>query len=308
AVDVSPLKVVDDGATPLPLFETHELLDRVEDALERIEKDAEKLRPRGEIIIGDKTVNATSQLQHFYVREQARRVARMLDRADERVARQRSVRTTVSNKSKRQLGKIDLVNLNENLFRQNLYRFLQDCAAQCVPYGDLIDDYLQDIIREAALLEAVWISLHDGAPTKTLMTISALDEQGRTACIWLRNLYRTLFEKEFGCTTSVPVSSTSASLKEGGHVELLSIDGPLASVLAPLESGTHLFVSPEAYVPLVVSTKTEAPAGLPSVLRIYCDQGATLDIRSRLLARSKLGNAELRAFILSALPPPRELV
>jgi ATP-dependent Clp protease ATP-binding subunit ClpA len=308
AVDVAPLKVVEDGAAPLPLFETHELLDRVEDALERIEKYAEELRPQGEIIIGDKTANTASQLQHFYVRDQARRVSRMLDRADERVARQRSVRTAVSNKSKRQLGKLDLVDLNENLFRQNLYRFLQECASQCVPYGDLIEDYLQDIIREAALLDAVWTGLEAGAPTKTVMTIAALDEQGRTACIWLRNLYRTLFEREFGCTTSVPVSSTDARLKEGGHIEHLSIDGPLANVLAPLECGTHLFISPDAYVPLVVSTKAEAPAGLPSVLRLYSDLGATLDIRSRLLARSKLGNAELRAFILSALPPPRELI
>src|SRR6185503_6594012 len=102
AVDVSHLSIVEDSAAPLmrvPLVDTHELLDRVEDALERIESDAEKLRPHGEIIIGD---NAAGQIQHFYVRDQVRRVARMLDRADERVARQRSGRTKslqVSNKS-----------------------------------------------------------------------------------------------------------------------------------------------------------------------------------------------------------------
>jgi len=108
----------------------------------------------------------------------------MLDRADERVARQRSGRTKslqVSSKSKRQLAKLDLGNLDDSLFSQNLYRFLQDCASQCVPYGDLIDDYLHDIIREAALLEALWTTLRDSAPAKTLMTIASLDEQGRTA-------------------------------------------------------------------------------------------------------------------------------
>ena len=157
AVDVSHLALVEDGAAPLmrvPLVDTHELLDRVEDALERIENDAEKLHPQGEIIIGDKATNAASQLQHFYVRDQARRVARMLERADARVARQRAGRTKplqVSSRSKRQLAKLDLGNLDDSLFRQNLYRFLQDCAAQCVPYGDLIDDYLQDIIREAGI-------------------------------------------------------------------------------------------------------------------------------------------------------------
>jgi len=99
------------------------------------------------------------------------------------------------------------------------------------------------------------------------------------------------------------------SVKSNRHVEVLSIDGPLASVLAPLEAGTHLFVSAsEAHTPLVVSSGAlDVSSGLPSVLRIYSDSGATLDIRSGLLARSRLGNAELRAFILSALPPPREL-
>ena len=303
-VGVSHLAIAEDGAAPLmrvPLVDTHELLDRVEDALDRIEKDAGKLRPQGEIIIGDKTVNTASQLQHFYVRDQARRVARMLDRADERVARQRASRTvSATGKSKRQLAKLDVGNLDDSLFSQNLYRWLQDCASQCVPYGDLIDDYLQDIIREAALLDALWTTLRDSSPAKTSMTIASLDERGRTACIWLRNLYRTLFEKEFGCIVSV---------KEEDHVEFLSIDGPLASVLAPLEAGTHLFVSAtEAYVPVIVSSSASRAVGLPSVLRVYSDSGATLDIRSRLLARAKLGNAELRAFILSALPLPRELI
>ena len=87
-------------------------------------------------------------------------------------------------------------------------------------------------------------------------------------------------------------------------------------MLAPLEAGSHLFVSPdEGYAPLVVGSRTGIDAGrdfeqdgLPPVLRIYSDPGATLDIRSRLLARGPLGRAELRAFILSALPPPRELI
>jgi hypothetical protein len=235
----------------------------------------------------------------------------MLDRADERLERQRprSAVSVTRSKSKRQLAKLGFSILDNDLFRQNLYRFLQDSASQGVTYGDDIGDYLQDMIREAALLDALWTTLQrdtGGPPAKTLLTIASLDEQGRAACIRLRDLYRTLFEREFGCTTSL----VSARSKEStGHVECLCLDGPLASVLAPLEAGTHLFVSAnEAYVPLIVSSDSpDGSSGLPSVLRIYSDPGATLDIRSRLLARAKLGNAELRAFILSALPPPREL-
>jgi hypothetical protein len=224
--------------------------------------------------------------------------------------------------------KPEFASLDNSLLGQNLYRFLQDCASQAVPFGDRIADYLQDMIREAALLDALWTTLRNGhpngSPAKTLLTIASLDEHGRAACIRLRDLYRTLFEKEFGCTTSVPGKAMSSRFQEmlrpAGHVEFLVLDGALANVLAPLEAGTHLFVFPnDAYVPLVVSSrpleesisvasKADRTTGLPSVLRIYSDAGATLDIRSRLLARGKLGNAELRAFILSALAPPRELI
>ena len=326
-VGVSQMTIA--GAAPLlsvPLADTIELMDGIDDSLMRIEADTESLRPQGEIIIGDRNATAASrQLQHFFVREQARRVARMLDRADERIEREKSSSarrsgravTAVSGKNKRQLAKLDtLAAVDDSLFGQNLYRLLQDCASQSVAYGDHIDDYLQDLMREAALLDAVNAALP--GDEKTWITITALDEHGRAACVRLRDLYRSLFEREFGCTTALPDSTMSARLREvvgpHGHLESLSVDGPAASVLACLEAGTHLFVSPdEGYMPLVVSSHigsgsiNKTPDGLPPVLRIYSDPGATLDIRSRLLARGPLGRAELRAFILSALPPPREL-
>lgn len=326
AVEIHQLAIIGADAAPLmrvPLLDSHALIDRVEDVLDRIEEEAEKLHPKGEIIIGE---NAEDKLQHFMVREQVRRVARMVDRADERLARQavsggagrmratprtpRLGRTvsTGRGRSKRQLAKLEADQpLDNNLLGQNLYLFLQDCASQSIPYGDDIEDYLQDLLRETALLDALW---SNGPSARMLLTIASLDEQGHAMCLRLRDLYRTLFEREFGCTTA-PVSGATSSL---------SLAGPLASVLAPLEAGTHLFVSPrEGYVPLVVSsrnwddssspvTKEEALSELPPVLRIYSDPGATLDIRSRLLSRAKPGNGELRAFMLSALPPPGELL
>ena len=207
--------------------------------------------------------------------------------------------------------------IDDTILGQNLYRLLQDFAAQSIPYGDHIGDYLQDLMREAALLDALALRA-DGPPEKTWLMIASLDERGRTACVRLRDLYRSLFEREFGCTTALADSAMTARLREEvkphGHFESLSIDGPLASVLAPLEAGTHLFVAPdEGYTTLVVSSRTGISTattehdGMPPVLRIYSDHGATLDIRSRLLARGPVGKGELRAFILSALPPPREL-
>ena len=225
-VNVSQMTIV--GAAPLmsvPLFETTDLLDQLEDSLMRIEADTEGLHTSGEIIIGDRnSAITTRQLQHFFVREQTRRVARMLDRADDRLAREatalggaRNQRQTarasargsgravsaVGSKSKRQLAKLDTgdpLELDSSLLGQNLYRLLQDCAAQSIPYGDHIGDYLQDLIREAALLDALSTrlpsDLHESEPTgPTWLTIASLDEHGRAACIRLRDLYRTLFER-----------------------------------------------------------------------------------------------------------------
>ena len=369
SVDISQLTLIGEDAAPLmrvPLFDANELVDRVDDCLIRIEADTQRLRPQGEIIIGDRdAASATRHLQHFLVRDQARRVARMIDRADDRLGLEattlggaRNVRLTgrtsfrpgrtapgVRSKSRRQLAKLDTnhtsakqsttekpsVVVDDSLLGQNLYRFLQDCASQSTPYGDSVGDYLQDLMREAALLDVLRGTLpgdslepaeHGLEPTvpgKIWLTIASLDDHGRAACIRLRDLYRTLFEREFGCTTSLPDSSMAIRLKERvksqGHLECVGLDGPLASVLAPLEAGTHLFVSPdEGYTALVVSTCTDmdpestVSRDQPPVLRIYSDPGATLDIRSRLLAPGTLGKAELRAFILSALPLPRELI
>ena len=81
-------------------------------------------------------------------------------------------------------------------------------------------------------------------------------------------------------------------------------------LLAPLEAGTHLFVSnSKSFQPVVV---TVGPAlreqfeSLPPVLRIYAEPDATLDLRTQLLSIGKITSAELRAFVLAALARPHE--
>jgi hypothetical protein len=128
----------------------------------------------------------------------------------------------------------------------------------------------------------------------------------------LRDLYRTLFEKEFNCKVikSDHVAKETA-VKTGAHicVAILLLEGPIAALLAPLEVGTHLFVSDsQSYQPVVVTVGSaqEHLENLPPVLRIYAEPQATLDLRSRLLSIGKLGTAELRSFVLAALPRPHE--
>jgi len=126
----------------------------------------------------------------------------------------------------------------------------------------------------------------------------------------LRDLYRHLFEKEFNCKViSCDSVSDETDLRTGAHTQVaaLLLEGSLAALLAPLEVGTHLFVSgSQTYQPVVVTVGSEHVEGLPPVIRIYAEPEATLDLRTQLLSIGKMGSAELRAFILAALPLPHE--
>jgi len=117
-----------------------------------------------------------------------------------------------------------------------------------------------------------------------------------------------LFEKEFNC--KVTKTETDPKIHAHIHVASLLLEGPLAALLAPLEAGTHLFVSQnQRYQPVVVtvgSADQKQFETLPPVLRIYAEPEATLDLRTQLLSVGKIGSAELRAFILAALPTPHE--
>jgi hypothetical protein len=121
-----------------------------------------------------------------------------------------------------------------------------------------------------------------------------------------------LFEREFNC--KVIKSDNHSDLKTGAHMHVaaLSLEGPVAALLAPLEAGTHLFVSnSQTYQPVVVTVGPEGHSpkqveSLPAVVRIYAEPEATLDLRTQLLSIGKIGSAELRAFVLAALSLPHE--
>ncbi|HEU5459186.1 MAG TPA: AAA family ATPase [Pyrinomonadaceae bacterium] len=312
AVDVRSLTILGDNAAPLinlELSNSARILDHVEDALDRIERDTEALTHRGEVLIGDSKSALRSQLQNFQFREQMRRVVRMLDRADQRRERQSTgARRTNVNSSpvaKRQLAKIQLPTLDDTILGQDLHALLFELKVSSAPFGEEFEDYLQDLIRETSLLELMAASLKsEVSNTQTLLTISCFDDRGRDASKRLRGLYHALFEREFGCQ---PIKS------EQPHVETLLLEGPLAARIASLEAGTHLIVSSsEGNIPIVVSAcETDHAPGSPKlellpVIRIYSEFESALDLRSRLLARGKLGSAELRAFVLSALSLPPE--
>ena len=326
-VDVCTLSAIKTGSgeARLPLSDTAEFLDRIEDVLIRVEELADRLFPAGEIVLGD-SQSAMVQMQQVYLRQQVRRVSRMLDRADERRNQQRTTRVSrsgprrTSDKGyKRQLARVvadgDNVSLtpDNNLFAHNLHQLLTELAARSETFGDKLDDYLLDLLNETSLLNAV-STIADGGVSQTLIRVTSLDESGRQACLHLRDLYRTLFEREFNCKVVKSENiSSETDLRTGAHTHVgaLWLEGGLAALLAPLEAGTHLFVSDsQTYQPVVVTVGSASDPqqvdSLPPVLRVYAEPQVTLDLRTRLLSLGKLGSAELRAFVLAALPLPQE--
>jgi ATP-dependent Clp protease ATP-binding subunit ClpA len=312
-VDACSLTVVEAG-TRSEVSNTAEFLDRIEDVLIRVEDLADRLYPAGEILLGD-AHSSTVQMQRVNLRQQMRRVSRMLERADERRAKPIATAKPVASRPRRttdkgyqrRLSKITSMSFDNQLFAHDLHRLLTELTAQGESFGDNINDYLVDLLNETSLLNAL-STIVEGNVTQTLIRVASLDATGRTACLQLRDLYRTLFEKEFNC--KVIKSETDAGTHTHMHVATLLLEGPLAALLAPLEAGTHVFVSnSQTYQPVVVtvgSVRREQFESLPPVLRIYAEPEVTLDLRTQLLSIGKMGSAELRAFILAALPTPSE--
>jgi hypothetical protein len=242
-------------------------------------------------------------------------VSRMLERADEKRVKPIDIAKSSGSRPKRaadkgyqrRLAKVAAVSFDNQLFAHDLHRLLSELPAQSENFGDNIDDYLVDLLNETSLLNAL-STIVDGNAAQTLIRVASLDATGRTACLHLRDVYRTLFEKEFNC--KVIKSETDGGTHAHMHVATLLLEGPPAALLAPLEVGTHLFVSnSQTYQPVVVtvgSARREQFERLPPVLRIYAEPEVTLDLRTQLLSIGKLGSAELRAFILAALPTPHE--
>jgi ATP-dependent Clp protease ATP-binding subunit ClpC len=338
-VDVCTLRVVETrapGQIKIANSDTAEFLDRIEDVLIRVESVVDRVYPAGEIVL-DHGPAALVQLQQVYLRQQTRRVARMLDRADERRTRPKEVtdarkarssgaKTATFKGHKRQLAKVIAGPANEDvslafdndLFAHDLRQLITELSARSETFGDEFDDYLLDLLNETSFLNAMSNIVEGSTPDvpQTLIRITSLDATGRTACLQLRDLYRALFDWEFNVKViRYHDSSDEKDVKTGAHMHVtgLVVEGPVAALLAGMEAGTHLFVSNgQSYQPVVVSV---GPAGeysipqlesLPPVIRVYAEPEAVLDLRTQLLSVGRLGSAELRAFVLAALPLPAE--
>ena len=278
-------------------------LDLIADALDRIEDEIEHLKPRGEIVAHD-----AQQARYFLLREQILRVERMIERAEKWAEREvQSPKSKVQSPAVRSRSQRNLVALRESgvdfsklLGASNLAFRLKELAAENRVFGERVEDYLQDIWRETALLQAAVENREKPNAARCVLTIAASGSVD--AGIKLVALYEKLFADEIG----LKIVETKAE----GNVWQLVLEGFYASALANAEVGTHLFVSlHEGFVPLEIYVD-EKPEKMP-VVRLYDSRGRdlmfALDFRSGLMVSDRLTIRELRAFVLSGLPAPKEL-
>ncbi len=149
---------------------------------------------------------------------------------------------------------------------------------------------------------------------------------------WLLHKYVRLFDKPLGLDASIP--ALKAPTLHGARV--LQLEGTHALALARLEEGSHLFGTSDGSLTVVqvmvismaaaetiedVLSKSiarhddwiarvaeggasveEDPFTLKPVVRVYGEQGATLDVRTGYVADHWPGVNELRACVLSQLP------
>lgn len=282
-------------------------LDKIEDALNRIEDSIEHLKPRGEIIPNDE-----KQARYFLVLEYIKRIERMIERADK-------WREVEGQKSKVKSQKRQIISLREAdldfsefLSNSNLSLHLKELAENNRTFGETAEDYVQDIWRETSLLQAVADNLETPHNQKCLMTFRSSDHfYGHLEIPPMIENYQKLFGQELG----LKVLEYKPQKKNSDYFEMfLQLEGSFAFDLANAESGNHVFVSKRGdFVPVEIIVSDAENSKLTenkifNVVRIYNERGLALDFRSALMSQGILSHRELRAFVLSGLKLPQELI
>jgi ATP-dependent Clp protease ATP-binding subunit ClpC len=281
-------------------------LDKIEAALNRIEDSIEHLKPSREIRPNDE-----NQARYFLVQEYIKRIERMIERADnwKKVEGQRS---KVKGQKRQLVSLRDArINFSEFLGDSNLSLRLKELAENNRAFGETAEDYVQDIWRETALLQAVTDNLQNPNNQKCVMAFRCADIYfGKTEVVDLVEKYEKVFSQELG----LKALKWEVNFDETDYFEMfLMLEGSFAFDLADAESGNHIFVSKRgdfAPVEIFVSDSENLKTSenkIFNVVRLYNERGLALDFRSALMSQGVLSFRELRTFVLSGLPKVKEL-
>jgi MoxR-like ATPase len=323
----------------LDLKDRERVLERLRAALRRIEGQFLHLRPRGEITaaglegehyryfaVQEQATAAQGQLRAIAeALEAARRPARGLPTLSVgdlyRVRRSQVLRGYDWNERKLLAGMAAA---------DDVHQYLEDVAKTAAPRGDLLENLLTEAIWQMALLQ-VFADRASGAETEQV--IVSVRDASPAVRPWVGEL-TARYREAFGAAWGLETVRLGA---EGGNEAELLVKGLAALPLAQLEEGTHLFCPvheglvvvqvevwpvPEGADPEEVRAERrrrreawrerlaegeagpdDDPAPLRLVLRVYNENGSTLDVRTGLVGPTL---PELAPFVLAALPLPAE--
>lgn len=308
-------------------------LDLIADALDRAEDKIEFLKPAGEI-----NPNDAGQSRYFLVREQIKRIERMIEKAEKwqireltevQSSKSKSQSSTARARSARQLVSLlnSEIDFAQILVQPNIGFGLKQLAAENRIFGERIEDYLQDIWRETALLKILIENLTITDDAQTILTIHINESKNIAAGNQLLDLYVKVLEAENGLRIQSHVSCIDQPdlQKSNSLNSKIVLTGCFARALMRAEIGKHIFIRfGEGFTALDVSLKSNltetlnqkhfseeiAPAET-NLVRVYDGRGTdlryALDFRSGLITKDVLTERELRTFLLSGLPAPSEL-
>ncbi|HRH42135.1 MAG TPA: AAA family ATPase [Pyrinomonadaceae bacterium] len=294
-------------------------LDKIVEALDRIEDSIEHLKPHGEINPNDEL-----QKRYFLIQEHIKRIERMIERADnwKEVKGQRS-----KVKGQRQLVSLkdSDVDFEDFLGNANLSFLLKELAEESPLFGEKVMDYVQDIWRETSLLQIITENPENSFTAKSVMAFRCADlSYGNIEIPEMIQRYSILFSQELGLKAKeLEVKDYKSDYSE----MFLSLEGLFAHDLAKVESGNHVFVSKRGdFTPIEVRVfdlkDNQGFADFPkiylqslvniadkdfSVVRVYSERGLALDFRTGLLTKEALTHRELRTFVLGGLEVAKEL-
>ena len=320
-------------------------LDALEDFLDRVDALSQTVKPAGTAAYD---ASQPAAKRYFVIREHLQRLERMLERADKWLNKPHDAKRAAVWANERQLYRwpsalyehaADAVTFTDE--RQiwqpadyftalldagrNAFRTLNEWAAASVPFGATVTDYLSDLAREAALLEALLTDTEAAG----LLLLQPLDYAGNTLAHNLATHYARVLEKEVGVNVVRQHPFAFDAMRLHDHARL-AVSGPHALALLRGEQGLHARWETHAGTPVLalVSVRVYAVNGgadlsaalrnfatpaldfaaLPPVLRFYAPNGGALDFRTGLLSNGNaLHDGALRTFMLAGLTAPQEL-
>src|SRR5262249_6490715 len=158
-------------------------------------------RPQGLIIPGEVR---PEQVAYFLVKEQARRLRDLCLRAEDRVvapgkkliSRARGRSLAAGQLTLRQVSARDL--WNEIIAPQAVGGFWGNLVSVPTAFGERVEDYLAEVIREASLLQAIAPGDGETEADRVVMFIRSPDESRVDEPALLGKLYKKLFKNQLG--------------------------------------------------------------------------------------------------------------